>query len=173
MYSLNWKLTVSTVLSSASRDAHAATGDRVILGSVSTQRRLSTVHSVTSSWTRCRHRDKHQVTCHATLTYITNLFAVTIVVSDGLTDVAARSYKSCWTFTGSSGRDTLSSIVTLALSFTVLTVTTLCTNYRIKTRFSIFKRPLLPQCNVICLRGVNILFHLLWSHLGPWNPGAQ
>ena len=55
------------------------------------------------------------------------LFTV-ITVPLGLTDVAARSDKSCWTFTGSSGRSALPSVVTLALSLAVWAVTTVFTN---------------------------------------------
>lgn len=83
---------ISTVLSSASRGAHTSTGDRVILGSLSTQCHPGTVDTVAPSRTR---------------------------------DVAARSYKSCWTFTGSSGSNALPSILALTLSLTVWTITTL------------------------------------------------
>lgn len=89
-----WRTAMSTVLSSASRDAHTATSDRVILGSVSTQRHTGTVDSITPGWT---------------------------------SDVAACSYKSCQTFTGSSGRNAPPIIFTLALVFTVWTIATLST----------------------------------------------
>lgn len=57
-----------------------------------------------------------------TLIYLIN---VIIKVWLGLTDVAARSYKSCWTFTGSSGSNAFPSILALTLSLTVWTIPTL------------------------------------------------
>lgn len=67
-------------------------------------------------------------TCHPVLSLITHWFTAT--GSDGLTDVAACSYESCWTLTGSSGRSALPSVFTLALSFTVWTITTLSTDWK-------------------------------------------
>lgn len=67
---------------------------------------------------------RHLSPCAVSLIYI---FSVTITASDGLTDVAACSYKPCWTFTGSSGGNAPPSILTLALPLTVGTITLLLT----------------------------------------------
>lgn len=117
-------LTVSTVLSSTSRETHTAAGDRVVLGSVSTQRHPSTVDSVTAGWTRCQNPH----TSEYVIPLITPPFSAANMVSGGLTDVAAGSYKPCWTFAGSGGRNALPSIFTLAPSLTVWAIETLSTS---------------------------------------------
>lgn len=54
--------------------------------------------------------------------------AVDAVTPSWTCDVTARSNESCWTFTGSGGRNALPSIFTLTVSLAVRTVTTLCTD---------------------------------------------
>lgn len=118
---ISLQLTESTVVSSASRDTHTAASDRVILGSVSTQRHLSTVDSISPRRTRCYGHT------HSSAQVATKFFSSIMTVGPGLTDVAASSYESCCTFTGSSGRKAPPSVFTATRSFAVGPIKSRCT----------------------------------------------